>query len=170
MLRRLFLTLAAAALAACCCLAQTPDVDPAEPADSIHILSVINAPGSSIRVDMPPLLAQRLTFGSASLIDERASESQRHASGRQVGYRVQVFSDNNPRTAKSNAEYRKRTIEQRLPSMRAYLKFAPPYWRVQVGDFRTEGEAHAAQQQLEAAFPAYASDMKVIKERINISN
>lgn len=152
-------------------IAATPaaQAQDAAPADSIHILSAINAPGSSIRVEMPAQLQHRLTFGQTALPQE-AAETPRHTSSRQVGYRVQVYSDNNARTAKSNAEYRKRTIEQRMPGMRAYLKYAPPYWRVQVGDFRTEGEAQAALQQLAAAFPTYAADMKIIKERINFSN
>ena len=166
MTRRLLtaLTLLAAAAA---CHAQTPAA--AEVAESNDIISAINAPGSSVRVAMPKALAARFAFGSETPLEE-AGENQRHASSRQVGYRVQVYSDNNPLAAKGNAEIRKRAIEQRIPEMRAYLKYAPPYWRVQAGDFRTEGEAKAALQQLRDAFPDYANDMKVIKERINFTN
>lgn len=97
------------------------------------------------------------------------SEAASTSNGRQTGYRIQVFSDNNVRTAKANAEYRKRAVEQRLPGVRAYLTYEAPYWRVRVGDYRTRVEADAAMREIKNSFPAFASEVRLVRDRVNVS-
>lgn len=86
------------------------------------------------------------------------------------GYRVQVFDDNNPLTARREAEARHRLVETEFPHMRAYLTFNSPYWRVKVGDFRTRAEAEAALAELRHAFPAMSAYMRIVRDKINISD
>lgn len=110
---------------------------------------------------------ERVSYGNRISVDtDRTGGSGKLV--RMGGFRIQIFSDNNVRTAKSNAEYRKRTVEQRMPGTRAYLKYESPYWRVQVGDYRTRAEAENAMAELRNAFPAYAADLKIVNERVNI--
>lgn len=84
-----------------------------------------------------------------------------------VGYRVQVFDDNNVRTAKAQAQERKHMIESRFPEFAAYVSFNSPYWRVKVGDFRTRSEAEAAMGAIRSAFPAIGSQLRVVRDKIN---
>lgn len=126
------------------------------------IIDAINVPDGKVEVFQPMELNRLVGHSENSIAGGAAYDSKRG-----IGYRIQVFSDNNIRTAKSNAEYRKRQIESQMPEIRGYLTFESPYWRVRVGDFRTQAEAAAALRELKSAFPAYASDFRLVRERIN---
>jgi hypothetical protein len=60
------------------------------------------------------------------------------------GFRVQIYngSDRNKATAI------KVDFMRRYPSMRTYMSYIQPQFRVKVGDFRTRGEAQTFMQQL----------------------
>lgn len=83
-----------------------------------------------------------------------------------AGYRVQVFDDNNVRTAKHEAQERKNQIESRFPEFGTYVSFNSPYWRVKVGDFATRSEAEAAMAEIRQAFPAMAKSLRIVRDRI----
>ncbi len=87
-----------------------------------------------------------------------------------IGYRVQVFSDNNARTAKNEARSKSRNISSRFPQYRTYVMYTSPYWRLRVGDFATEAEAEAAAADLKRAFPSYSREIRVVRDRINVNN
>ncbi len=140
------------------------------PADSIttpNIVDAINSnPDATVTVVLPHQLELRVQPSDTEGTDS-GQEQQKSAASRRAGYRIQVFSDNNMRTAKANAEYRKRSIEQRMPGTRAYLLFESPYWRVRVGDYSSHSEAEAAMDEIRNAFPAFSSDLRIVHERIN---
>lgn len=92
------------------------------------------------------------------------------SSTKSVGYRVQVFSDNNARTAKNEARSKQRTIAKRCPHYRTYVTYTSPYWRLKVGDFKTQQEAAEAAEELKRIFPAYSKEIRVVRDRINVSN
>lgn len=150
------------ALAAGCSLSSRAD-DATTGTGAVSIVDEINASGGSVYISQPPSLDCITNHVSASADDSQAP------SGRMAGYRIQVFSDNNIRTAKARAEYCKRSVEQAMPGTRAYIIFDSPYWRVKFGDFRSYSEADEALQQLLQQFPAFASEAKIVKERINAS-
>jgi len=83
------------------------------------------------------------------------------------GYRVQVFLDNNPRTAKATARRKASAISSRFPEMRTYITYNSPYWRLRVGDFRSHAEASEAAAELRSAFPGSAKEVRVVRDRIN---
>lgn len=85
-----------------------------------------------------------------------------------VGYRIQVFSDNNQRTAKSQAQLRERNILAQFPDLKVYLMYKSPSWRVRVGDFKSRGEAEQVMQEIKDAFPSYAGEVLVVVDRINL--
>lgn len=145
------------ALSACCSLSGM--ADDAELPGSI--VDEINSSGGSVYISQPP----ELDFITANKASKEA-EAQ-HSPGRMAGYRIQVFSDNNIRTAKSGAEHRKRAVEMALPGTKAYIIFDAPYWRVKFGDYRTYSEADEALQLLLQQYPQFSSDAKIVKERIN---
>lgn len=142
----------------------------------VTIVDHITAGGVNT-VELPELLLQRLARPALQEEPPVAEPTQpeenvpaRQQAGRKVGYRVQVFSDNNPRTAKAEAGSKQRVIAARFPQYQTYVRYTSPYWRLRVGDFRTEHEANAAAEELRKAFPAYSKEIRVVRDRVNTSN
>lgn len=143
-----------------------------------------------IRVVMPEALASRLesqaqVAAPAQGTNEAAAPSSSaearptapavtpsHTGGayKGPGYRIQVFSDNNSRTAKAEARTRQRNISSQFPEMGTYVVYNSPYWRLRVGNFRTQEEANAAAADLKSAFPAYSKEIRVVRDRITIAD
>lgn len=145
------------------------------------IVQNLNSPGSTVTVEQPDALTQRLQApanvedpaGEATdeanhevESDERETVPVMRSKGKIVGYRVQVYADNNPRTAKGEARVRERAIGRRFPYA-TYVAYASPYWRLRVGDFRTMPEAEKAAAEIKRAFPGYAREVRIVRDRIN---
>lgn len=154
---------------ALCISAVAPAVQAAEP-DTVTIIEHISEGGRN-SVDLPDALRQRLVKveETAQEADEREENAVKAHPSSRTGFRVQVFSDNNPRTAKSEAGSKQRAIASRFPQYQTYLRYTSPYWRLKVGDFRTRQEADDAAAELRKAFPAYSKEIRVVKDRINPS-
>ena len=84
-----------------------------------------------------------------------------------VGYRIQVFSDRNQRTAKGEALSKERNIKASFPDMGTYISYDAPSWRLRVGDFRTREEAKVQLDELRELFPGYANEMIIVVDVIN---
>ncbi|MDE7410456.1 MAG: SPOR domain-containing protein [Paramuribaculum sp.] len=134
--------------------AQSPESESEQRSIVEHIMVV---PGNSVVADAE--LLQQLKY------DKDAPERSRNA---RVGYRVQVFSDNNPRTAKNEARSKSRMISARFPEYATYVVFASPYWRLRVGDFRSQEDAAEAAEAIKREFPGYGKEIHVVRDRINI--
>lgn len=134
-----------------------------EPADTLSIVDRLSlTPG--VTIDNPLKLNERL---------ERAVSNSREAVSRtgaaqtkRQGFRIEVYSDNT-RQGKSRATARRNNIQARFATMRTYLMFESPFWRVRVGDFANRQDAESALAQLKQAFPSYASQMRVVRDKIN---
>lgn len=133
--------------------------------------------GGALRINMPDRLRARLIPVEVvtSVVEEETDENQvtpskPHAtvSGKMGGYRIQVFSDNNTRTAKTEARARARNVSARFPQYPTYVVYNSPYWRLRVGNFRTQDEANAAAHELKEAFPDYSREIRVVKDRITL--
>lgn len=141
-----------------------------EPADSTRMLPLLQEISQgTVTVVLPDGLAARLAADRAAdeESDTQAPSTTATRSNSRVGYRVQVFDDNNVRTAKHEAQSRKSQIESRFPEYRAYVSFNSPYWRVKVGDFHSRSEAEAAMGAIRQAFPAMGNQLRVVRDRIN---
>lgn len=103
--------------------------------------------------------------------ESRPAQEQPSATStrRMTGYRVQVFSDNNTRTAKNEARSKSRNISARFPQYRTYVMYNSPYWRLKVGDFRTRQEADEAAEQIRRAFPAYSKEIRVVRDKVSVN-
>lgn len=146
--------------------AQEPDVLYAPTA--ISIVDSINATGN-IYVNQPEALNSIIRHTYTAEDAPANHEMTRQASSRS-GYRVQIFDDNNPRTASAQAKAAERHIESAFPNMRTYVTFNSPYWRVKAGDFRTRAEAEAAMASIRETFPQYGAYLRVVRDRINIQD
>lgn len=85
-----------------------------------------------------------------------------------IGYRIRVFSGNQLTASKNRCYSIQSFINQEMPELSTYVAFKTPNWRVSVGDFRTSEEARSMLAQLRKAFPNYAKDMFIVKEKINL--
>lgn len=141
-----------------------------QPADSMTIADRLNAAGV-ITVIQPEGLAARLAKENQAVAEEVSDNNGQEVTapvchGR-AGFRVQIFDDNNVRTARSEAQARKNQVEMRFPEYKAYVTFNSPYWRVKVGDFASRSEAEAAMAEIRQAFPAMARSLRIVRDRIN---
>ena len=118
-----------------------------------------------ITVSQPDEMRARLKMKEMA---ENADSIGADAKNKTVGYRVQVFSDNNQRTAKNQAQVRQRNISTQFPEWSVYLFYKSPMWRVRVGDFKTRGEAEFAMHELKEAFPSYAQEIMIVVDNINL--
>lgn len=125
--------------------------------------------GTDNTVVQPDKLLQRL-IPVEGAEEETKEEIAKPVNGRMAGYRVQVFSDNNARTAKNEARSKQRIIASRFPRYQTYVMYTSPYWRLKVGDFRTQQEPKAAADEIGKAFPAYKKEIRVVRDRVNIQD
>lgn len=135
----------------------------AEPADSLGIIGRL-AEHPQISVSHPEKLAARLL--PARNVTTSATETGTATPTATGGYRIQVFSGNNPRTARAEAHSRAAAIGAEFPEWATYVTFDSPYWRLKVGDFRSYDDGRAALSLLKKHFPAYAKEMRLVRDRI----
>lgn len=84
------------------------------------------------------------------------------------GYRVQVFSSNIQRTAKTDAFRIEKKIKEEFPDQTVYVTYPSPFWKVRVGDFRSQSQALAFRNKLIETFPNMRSEVYIVKEQIII--
>lgn len=144
-----------------------------------NIVQRLNAPQSAITVNAPEALLQRAEPAAKTEADateqdtgETTAEQQeektvRSKGGKTVGYRVQVYADNNVRSAKSEARNRERAVSSAFPQHATYVSYASPYWRLRVGDFRSQYDAEKAAAEIRKTFPRYAREVRVVRDKIN---
>lgn len=144
------------------------------------IVERLSLPASGVTVEGPAALMQRALPTTAAQHadtevvnpDEADDDAEtervvRTKSGKTVGFRVQVYTDNNVRSAKVEARQRERAIGQQFPAYSTYVSYASPYWRLRVGDFSTQYDAEKAASEIRKAFPRYAREVRVVRDRIN---
>lgn len=120
----------------------------------------------TVEVTLPEAFVRRLSaHPAAEASDTPAATPARNTS--RAGYRVQIFDDNNARTAKREAQSRRSMVGARFPEFRTYVSFNSPYWRVKVGDFHSRSEAEAAMGAIRQAFPALGPHLRIVRDRIN---
>lgn len=119
--------------------------------------------GGKVNVVQPAELARRVSRAEG-VIKYDGNKGYAQSSG----YRIQVFSDNDYRTAKNNALYKEGLIRQAFPEMETYVTFTSPFWRLRVGDFRSYEEASHALRSLKDEFPQMAREMRIVRDKIHI--
>ena len=85
------------------------------------------------------------------------------------GFRVQVFSSNAQHTAKTDAFRIEKEIRDQFPEQTVYVNYFSPFWKVRVGDFRTQAQAQAFRSQLINNLPQLRGEVYVVREQITIT-
>lgn len=158
--------------------AQEPAADTPVPEEEAGIVARVNDPASAVYFEMPRALLERVTAApdtngdenreSGTEAEDEADKPAKARGAKSVGYRVQVYSDNNARTAKGTARQRERVISGAFPQYGTYVTYASPYWRLRVGDFRSQYDAEKAAAEIKRAFPSFGREVRVVRDRVNI--
>lgn len=82
------------------------------------------------------------------------------------GFRVQLFSSNNARTAREAAFKVEKTIREKLPHMAVYVTYTSPFWRVRVGNCPTHDDAHRLRQYLIEQLPQLSTETYIVPDQI----
>lgn len=135
------------------------------------IITIVQPEGMIGKLGTPgaPIMKEEKEEQSET-VEENAEDMSDPLSGATVksaGYRVQVFSDNNVKTAKNEARSMANAISAKYPQYKTYVVFQSPYWRLKVGDFPTQAEAQTALEMIKRAFPNYSRELRIVKDRIN---
>lgn len=69
------------------------------------------------------------------------------------GFRIQLYLGSN-KNAKKEATQIKGKLLSLFPEEKPYIMYEAPFWRVQVGDFRSKNEALALYRMLKKEFPS----------------
>lgn len=81
-----------------------------------------------------------------------------------VGYRVQVYSNNNARKAKSEAFELEEKLLELFPEVKCYVSYSAPFWKVRLGDFSNYAEAVIFSKKVKSTLPKLANEIIVVKE------
>lgn len=163
----LFILLALAALGVS---AQEAVIDTVAVLPPVRVSIVERLQGNpNVALSQPEALTRRVEWlRQADGANADAQQSAR-ATVTAGGYRIQVFSDSNARTARHEANAKAASISERFPHWATYITFDSPYWRLRVGDFRTYDDATEALGELKAAFPSYRREMRVVRDHIKVA-
>ena len=84
------------------------------------------------------------------------------------GYRIQVFSGNNQRESKDEADSKQQQIRNLYGDVSTYVTFTAPFWRLRVGDYTTYEEAYSMMHKLTESFPAFKKEIQITREDVRI--
>ena len=85
------------------------------------------------------------------------------------GFRVQVYSSNQQKTAKNEALLLQQKLEKSV-NKTIYTISEPPFWKVRLGDFQTREEAVVYKNELIVQFPELQSSAYIVPDKIIIVN
>ncbi len=80
------------------------------------------------------------------------------------GYRVQVYSSNVPKTARSEAFSMESAVKEKMPDVTSYVSFSSPFWKVRLGDCKTYQEAMVLLNEVKENFPEHKNNFYIVKE------
>lgn len=96
------------------------------------------------------------------LIKNEVSENNKAITA--VGYRVQVYSNNNARRAKVEAFELESKLLELFPDIKCYVTYNAPFWKVRLGDFSNFAEAVIFSKKVKKTLPKLANEIIVTKE------
>ena len=84
------------------------------------------------------------------------------------GFRVQIFSSNSQRTARSSAFQLQARVRESGIDTQTHIVYNPPFWKVRLGDFRTKAEAQLLRKQVIKLMPDLQDDTYIVRDNIEI--
>ncbi len=84
------------------------------------------------------------------------------------GFRVQVYSSNNQQTAKSEAFQIEKKITDANLNVPTYVLYNPPFWKVRVGNLRTQEEANLLKAEIIRLLPELQANTYIVRDQIQV--
>ena len=84
------------------------------------------------------------------------------------GFRVQVYSSNVQKTAKDEAFKIESNLKTAFPEHAVYVTYTSPFWKVRLGDFKTNADADAFRSLLISKFPSLKNSTYIVRDQIII--
>ena len=88
--------------------------------------------------------------------------------GEMRGYRVQIFSTNDPMRGKRDAEEIYAEMATYSDAVSSYLIYNAPFWRVRVGNYRTMRKAEIMLYKLRKLLPEQSRNMYIVPDNVMI--
>ncbi len=85
-----------------------------------------------------------------------------------TGYRIQLYSGNNTRTAKENAAKAESYVRENFPELTVYVIFKTPHWTCVAGDFLNFEEAYETMRKMRKAKSPYKQMILLRNQEINV--
>lgn len=82
------------------------------------------------------------------------------------GYKIQVYSGNNQKRSKAEAESRQAQVRNAFPELEADVSTKPPFWRLRVGHFFKREDAEKVLAEMKKTLPGLAREMYVVPDEI----
>lgn len=176
-MKRLFIVLTLVALSVCGAYAEdtiaaaVPDSVPVV-ADSTAVLPDSAVVANAIEEQVMPNLLDSM-YGVQVIQDSTVARLLQAAilGGEEwieiTGYRVQVYSSNQQQTAKAEALRLENRLKDQL-TQTVYVQYAPPFWKVRVGDFRTYEEAKEYKREVVQQFPNLVGNTYIVRDKIKV--
>ena len=82
------------------------------------------------------------------------------------GYRVQIYSSNKQQTAKAEAFEIETLVQTSNLEVETYVLYNPPFWKVRLGDFKTQEEAKQFREEVIKQLPQLTDDTYIVKDQI----
>lgn len=95
-------------------------------------------------------------------------ETDKTSTQKERGFRVLVFTDDNKKTARNEANEIAKIVAGKFPQYRVYVTFNSPNWRVKVGDFTTKEEVVEVATEIKNALPDVGNGVKILRDNINV--
>ncbi|MGC9151547.1 MAG: SPOR domain-containing protein [Microbacter sp.] len=115
----------------------------------------------------------RLVFQHASSAEPTAMQNNVVVTPKSTkiipGFRVQVFSSSNVKTAKDNAFAMQDAVLEALPDTPVYVVFNAPFWKVRVGNCRNHDEAQKLKEIIIKALPQVQQVAYIVRDSVLIS-
>lgn len=109
------------------------------------------------------------TGASVTFFQDQRIESLFHQKDRDLShgivYRVQVFSSNNQRTARSQAFDIEKQLKESFPEQQVTVSYVSPFWKVRVGAFGTRADAQDLRENVVKTLPNLRNQIYVITDR-----
>ncbi len=84
------------------------------------------------------------------------------------GYKIQVFSGNDQRKSKDEADYKQKLINNAFEDIETVVYFNSPRWILRAGNFRTREDANIVLEQIIKQFPNFGKEMYIISDTVKI--
>ncbi|UPT67724.1 MAG: SPOR domain-containing protein [Sphingobacteriales bacterium JAD_PAG50586_3] len=128
----------------------------------------VNAGTQSCKFISPPDSLDTITVGSVTIIQSKElsqlvkNQVAHNKALKDVsGFRIQIFSENGP-NAKADAATARQNFNNKFTGIEAYMTYKQPYFKICVGDFKTQLDARTALLGILKTYP----NAIIVRERV----